>query len=274
MNRRGFTLTELMVGTLVMGIVGLALTQMMINDSRFVSRIEAMTNARQSARAALNTMSVELRMVSTGGLLGAETDSIVVRAPYGFGVLCPKSGIYRYAAMVPGDSITYVSSIAEGIGWRSDTFGTYTQHDLISVVEAPSADWPICSGAGYNILPDGRVMRLLIASDTLSEGTIFYLHHTITYWFAASAVLPGQRALWREIAPNPAEELLAPFDDDARFQFYVTGSTTPLSTPPADLSTVVGLDLRLIGAAEFTPQGATEPPSFELRTRVNFLNAQ
>ena len=66
-NSKGFTLIELMVGMIVTGIMGVALTQMLINNSRFVAQTEAMINARQAARAALNLLGAELAMVSDSG---------------------------------------------------------------------------------------------------------------------------------------------------------------------------------------------------------------
>src|SRR5207253_1750967 len=64
MNRRGFTLTELLMAMAVMAILGVALTRILVNDSRFVSRQDAMLSARQGARAALNSVLSELSMVA------------------------------------------------------------------------------------------------------------------------------------------------------------------------------------------------------------------
>ncbi|MFQ6047330.1 MAG: PilW family protein, partial [Gemmatimonadales bacterium] len=63
MQERGFTLIEVMIGMVVLAILGTALTQMLLSDSRFVNRQEAMLDARQAARAAMNIMTVELRLV-------------------------------------------------------------------------------------------------------------------------------------------------------------------------------------------------------------------
>ena len=80
-NTRGFTLPELLVATVVMGILGVALTGILVNDSRFVSKVDAMMNARQAARAAMNTMAVELQMVSNGGLTVATGKRVQARMP-------------------------------------------------------------------------------------------------------------------------------------------------------------------------------------------------
>ena len=49
-------------------------------------------------------------------------------------------------------------------------------------------------------------------------------------------------------------------------------SLDALDNPPADLETVSGLELRLVGASEFTPRGASGPQTFELTTQLRFAN--
>ncbi len=51
-HRKGFSLIELLIATVVVAVLGSALTQMLIRNSRYVSRLEAMMSARQAARAA------------------------------------------------------------------------------------------------------------------------------------------------------------------------------------------------------------------------------
>ncbi len=56
MNNRGFNLIELIIATIVMAILGTALTRIMINDSQFVDKMDAMMAARQVARAGMSVM--------------------------------------------------------------------------------------------------------------------------------------------------------------------------------------------------------------------------
>lgn len=46
MTRRGFTLIELLVSIVVAGILGVALTRLLVNDSRFVERQDAMLDRK------------------------------------------------------------------------------------------------------------------------------------------------------------------------------------------------------------------------------------
>jgi prepilin-type N-terminal cleavage/methylation domain-containing protein len=277
-SRRGFTLAELLIATVVMGILGVAMTRILVNDSRFVSKVEAMMNARQAARAALNTMAVELQMVSHDGLLSADRTSIELRVPYAFGILCngrqSGSNWVRYAVLVPTDSLMYDAATPNGVGWR-DATGDYAFFDVSNVSLAPSALQSYCIDAGIRV-PDnrfaGKLIQMQFSADPFGSGDVFYLYQDVRYRFSTSVEVPGRLALWRLRTGSAWEELLSPFDPSSEFRFYVIGSDTARVAPPADLSQVTGLELRLVGASEVIPQGSLLPPSFELTTRVNFLN--
>ncbi len=275
-NTRGFTLTELLVATIVMSILGLALTRILIGDSRFVSKVEAMMNARQVARAAMNTMGVELQMVSQGGLISASRTHIQARVPYAFGILCdrvPAGPLWtRYAVLVPTDSLMYAHAAANGMAWR-DGSGDYTFHDVSLVQPGDPGQLNLCASEGIRTnLPKSQIIRMRIANDTLTAGDLFYLYQDISYRFSTSVEVPGRLGLWRRQGGGVWEELLTPFDPSSAFRFYVVGEDTSRIASPGDLSTVTGLEMVLVGASEVTPPGSPAPPSFEIRTRVNFLN--
>ena len=50
-------------------------------------------------------------------------------------------------------------------------------------------------------------------------------------------------------------------------------SLQPLTAPPSDLTTVQGIELRLIGMSELIAHGDDAPRTFDLRPRVIFMNA-
>lgn len=273
-DSKGFTLVELMIAATVTGIMGVALTQMLVHNSRFVAQTEAMMNARQVARAAMNVMGAELTMVSKGGLTAASATSITLRVPYAFGIICGQTS-QRIASLVPTDSIMYASALAEGLAWRSNASSTYTFMTVSSVQPAQDGlERAKCTNGGIAILTDSEAIKMTITSDTLSLGDIFYLYQTIRYQFAASADLTGRLGLWRKRGSDADEEILAPFDSASSFAFFVGTANSALASPPADLTTVVGLELNLLGSSEVTPLNSSEPPSFEISTRVNFLNNQ
>ncbi len=274
-NSKGFTLLELMLATVVTGIMGVALTQMLVHNSRFVAHTETTMNARQVARAAMNVMGAELAMVSNGGLMpGASATSITLRVPYAFGIICDVTS-QRIASLVPTDSILYASASADGLAWRNDTLDFYTFMTVSGVAAANSVEEQAkCTDQGISILTGGTAIKMTIGSDSLSIRDTFYLYQTINYQFKNSADLSGRLGLWRKRGTDADEEILAPFDSGSSFAFFVGAAATALALPPADLTTVVGLELNLVGSSELTPLDSSEPPSFEISTRVSFLNNQ
>ncbi len=271
-NSKGFTLIELMIAATVTGIMGVALTQMLVHNSRFVAHTEAMMSARQVARAAMNVMGAELAMVSDSGLTAAGATSITLRVPYAFGIVCNKISSIRIGSLVPTDSIMYASASADSLAWRGDASGAYTIMAVSNVAAASGSEESKCTDQGISILADGTAIKMTITSDTLSIGDVFYLSQTIRYQFANSADLTGRLGLWRKRGSDADEEILAPFDNASSFGFFVGAAATALASPPADLTTVVGLELNLVGSSEVTPLDSSQPPSFEISTRVNFLN--
>lgn len=272
MKTRGFTLAELLVSMVVMAILGTALARLIISNSRFVSEQDAMLEAREAARAAMHAMSSELRMVGDGGLLAASRDSVRLRVPIAFGMICRTLAATTVASMLPVDSASYAAAVPEGLAWRNAT-GTYTTITRTLTV-SPSVNLAACALDSIRVVPRGWLAEItgIPGGQTPPAGSIFYLFHIVTYSFRPSAQLPGRIALWRRMGSTPYEELVAPFDSSARFAFLLGADLQPSLNPPADLNTVRGLELRLVGASEYIAQGRSAPATFDLRTRIAFVN--
>lgn len=272
MNRRGFTLVELLVGTVVMAILGVALVRLMLSDSRFVSRQESMVSTRQTARGALNLMDVELRMITDGGLYTARPDSVRARIPYAFGVSCGQTGAGQIvSALVPPDSLLYATAVVGGMAHQRDD-GTYRTVSGVSV--ASSTNLSACSADSIFVVPGGRLVQISGISDSLPDaGRILYLYQDVTYRFAGSSEIPGRLALWRKSGSAAYEELVAPFDTSSGFRCLVGMGLQPTACPPAGgVDSIRGLELRLVAASEYPPRGSDKPTTFELIARVPFLN--
>jgi prepilin-type N-terminal cleavage/methylation domain-containing protein len=281
MNRRGFTLTELLMSLMVMAILGVALTRILINDSRFVSRQDAMLASRQSARAALNTVLAELAMVGDFAVLAATRDSLTVRVPYAFGISCrAPTTTTKVVSLMPVDSLVWASMTSPGIYWRTRT-GNYT---LVTssplTITSNLADSTYCRSDSVRFVPGGKIIRIAgLATAQVPESiAVIQMYQLITYKFAASTDLPGRIGLWRRLSGATAEEIVTPFDTSARFAYLVGGpsaATLALRTTTiaaASLDSVRGVELRLNAASENTAQGTAAPQVFRLRTRVRFAN--
>jgi type II secretory pathway pseudopilin PulG len=262
---------EIMIGMVVLAILGTALTQMLLSDSRFVNRQEAMLDARQSARAAMNIMTVELRLVADNGLVAASPESVTVQMPYAFGMACQSAGGVTTASLTPTDSLMYALAVADGLAWRSNA-GVYT--NISGVTVSNSSNSAACTADGIRVLAGGSLVDItgIPGGKVPPPGRLFYFYQTVTYRFAPSTELPGRVALWRS-AGSVDEEIVAPFDSTAGFA-CLTGPFLQVETCPSSggLPAVRGLELRLIGASTITPSGGAKPATFDLVTQVPFLN--
>ena len=288
MNRRGFTLVELLVGTMVMSVLGVALVRMLVSDSRFVSLQDTMMSARQTARGAFNILTPELRMISDGGVVAATPSSFTALIPHAFGITCREvSAGTIVAALLPPDSLNYVNASPSGMAWL-DVDGIYKA--VSGIVVSSSGNQAACLADSVFVVPDGELIQIsglgsggfMVYGQSVlpgpggvipPPGTIFYLYESVTYSFAASAELPGRIALWRQAGFIPAEELLAPFDSSAGFR-CLTGTDYDVvdCPPPGGMAEIRGLELRIIGASEVPPRGDVEHVTFDLTTRVAFIN--
>ncbi|KPJ93017.1 MAG: hypothetical protein AMS18_06190 [Gemmatimonas sp. SG8_17] len=268
MNYRGFTLIELLIGIAVMAVLATALTRMLLSDSRFVSKQEALITARQTARAATNVMSVELRMVSDSGLLAASADSVFFRSPYAYGIACGVASGARTVSLMPADSAMFASATPSGIA-RRRVAGQFSFLNGITVTS--SADATPCTADSVRVVPDGTLVA--ITPDTAAmSGELVYLYQNVAYRFMASTSMPGRTALWRRVGLGAYEELAAPFDSTARFRFLVGPNLQRIDVPPADLTTVNGLELGIVAQSYEPPQGQSEFQLFELPLQIVFLN--
>jgi prepilin-type N-terminal cleavage/methylation domain-containing protein len=267
MTRRGFTLVEVLIAIVVMGILTTALTRILLSDSRFVSKQEAMITARQTARAAMNVMSVDLRMVSDSGLLAVSADSVYFRSPFAYGMACTAPSGQRVLSMLPADSAMFASATAAGIARRRA--GAYSFHEGVTV--ATSADLAACTADSVRVVPDGFLLE--ITPDTAAiSGEIVYLYQNVAYRFMPSTDLPGRRGLWRRVGAAAYEELAAPFDSTARFRFLVGPNLTRTETPPADLTAVNGIELGIVAESYLAPQGEADYQKFDLPIQIVFVN--
>jgi prepilin-type N-terminal cleavage/methylation domain-containing protein len=267
-RRAGFTLTELLVTLVVVAFLGTALARMLINNSRFVSRQDAMMGARESSRAAMNAMLPELRLVSNGGLRMVSRDSVRARIPIAMGMLCRTSGAYTIASLMPYDSLMYTAATLDSLAWL-DNLGNYVPVGGVTV--ASSTATGACQADSIRVIPGGRLVALTPAGIG-QPSRLFYLFESVTYRFRNSVEMPGRRALWRQAGGAAAEEIVAPFDTAAQFRFLVGPALVATSTVPAVLDSVRGLEIRLVGQSDAPPQGASTFQSFNLTTYVKFLN--
>ncbi|HTT68191.1 MAG TPA: hypothetical protein VMF70_09190 [Gemmatimonadales bacterium] len=274
--RAGFVLAELLVAMLIAALIGVSLTQLVISQSRFVALQGAIMQARGGARAALNVMAGDLRMLSDSGLVAAATDSVTVRVPYAFGVACTQVSGTTVVGLLPADSAAYFSATASGYAWRDSTGKfVFVQPATVAGSSGSACGAPYLSKT-IAILgaPGWPPLAVAVGPNDVRTppGTVIYLYQLVRYAFAPSAQLPGKIGLWRTVlSTGQRDELVAPFDTSAGFQFLDSSYTARVAAP-ADLNKVKGIRLVLIASSEQPPEGRALPMLFRLTTDVVFRN--
>lgn len=275
-TRRGFTLSELLVMIVIMGVIGAAVTKLFVSQARFYDLQTQQRRARFVARTAVNAALSDLRMVeATGGVVSAAPTQIRVRAPYAMGIACGSDAVRTTVSLWPADSTTYATAGFSGYAWR-DSLGNYTYVESGATLGA--GDAAVCTAANVAVLPTGRVVAVApplpagIPAVAL-PGTPVFLVQRVTYEFKSSAAVAGRAGLWRTIATTGlADELVAPFDRTAKFRFFVAGADTAQNAVPNPLSAMRGLELDLSGQSERAPEGGAAPRRARVVTAVFFNN--
>ncbi len=272
--RKGVSLSELIVGMVILGVIGMALTRIMVTQARYFDHQKTSNMARNVSRGPLNRVVSDLRMVEAeGGVTAASSTSVTARVPYAIGVVCLSTSTATTISLLPVDSSMYAAPGYSGYAWRNGQ-GKYQYRMLGSLSSGALVD---CTNAGIGTLTANLAKVITISpklSDTASVGTPVFLLRNIKYEFKASTAIPGTTGLYRTVIDNgnSTEELSAPYANDAKFRFYVGSSVTAQDAVPAALSTLRGIELNMTGQSERVPRQGVAPQKAPFVTAVFFKN--
>lgn len=284
-RRRGFTLVEMLVTLVILGIIGGALVKLVTVQGRFSQTQMALRSARNVSRDAMNIMLTDLRMVQdSGGLVAASRDSVTVRIPLAFGLVCSTSG-GTTVALLPADSAMTALGVYAGYAIRDSASGLYnytvaaTPLPYNSVANGLAAT---CVTAGIDSVKyNGRSTRIVTLTDspvgTSNVGWPVFIYQLVTYKFASSSAYPGRRGLWRLVkTSNPAapvtDEIIAPFDTSSKFRFYALNADKAQDTLPTHLGDVRGIELVLAGSSNEALPNNAQAKQATMVTGVFFKN--
>jgi prepilin-type N-terminal cleavage/methylation domain-containing protein len=286
-RRAGFSLTEIIVCVVILGILGTALTRLMLAQSRLYALQRAKRDARAVGRASMNLLFSDLRMVhdgadAPGGVGLASPNSLSVKVPYAMGLVCGNTGSVTIVSMFPLDSAAKAMSKYAGYAWRNRLTNKYTYVPVVDTV----ANAPVTPSSA----PTTCTTTAKIKTDTVSgrswgtvdvkpqtavaggqPGAPIFFFQNVLYFFGNSTSYPGRVGLFRRIEGRTAEELTAPFDASARFKFFVRNIDTSTVTAPAVLDSLVGVSLVLTGSGPATMAGRAAEKS-KMETAVLFRN--
>ena len=286
--RHGFTLIEIVITLTILGIVGAGLVKLILVQARFSESQMALRNARTVSRNAMNIMLTDLRMVQDkGGLLAASPDSVTVRIPVAFGLLCSTVG-GTTVSLLPVDSAMSAMATYAGFAIRNDNTGEYTYTDATTpgpIGSLTPGGAALCTAAGITGVTYGtRTSTIVTLTDAApgapQAGWPAFIYQQVTYKFAPSTAFPGpkRRGLWRIVKTNDptkpgTDEIVAPFDSaTAKFRFYVLNADVAQDAVPANLNDVRGLELVLAGSSNQPLSAGAQTKQATMVTGVFFKN--
>src|SRR5215212_9404243 len=273
-SQKGFSMSELLIGMVILAIVGMSLTKTLRSQARYFDHQNTSTLARAVSRGPINRVVSDLRMVEArGGMISATSTQIEVRVPYAMGVVCGPDNNGTHVSLLPVDSAMYSAPGYSGYAWRGGD-GVYRYKDDNNTKDAGTLS--VCTSVQIGTLTTSgaKVIKLTpVLPDTASYGTPVFLYRKIRYAFAASGMVSGTTGLYRtRIENGQTEELSAPYDATAKFRFFVGSSLTAQDAPPADLSTLRGIELNMTGMSERAPSGGVAKQKAPFITAVFFKN--
>lgn len=266
-NRRGMSLIELIITLVLVAIIGSAAGRLLISQTRFYTRMSGKKDARQVTRNAMNIMQTELSMVEAGnGIVAATNDSITVRMPYAWGVMCATNTMM----MLPVDSALSAMATFAGYAIKDTTAtGVYT---YTASGTAPTAGTAAnCTGMTYPITAPTNGSYWAVTGASGTQGAPMFLWQTITYKFATSGTFSGMRGLYRKVGAAAAEEILAPFQSTAQFGFYNLYADTAQTTVPT-LTNIRGIELRLYAQSGTRSSDRSGQETVNVKTAIFFRN--
>ena len=281
--RRGFSLAEILIAMVLIGVIGGVFTRVMVVQSRYYDQQNQKRNARAVSRSAMNVILSDLRMVQDSlGVDSLSTDGklIRVRVPYWFGLICSSTAAGMTVSMLPIDSSVTAMAQYNGYAWRNPANGLYT---YVPTATAPVAGVAAtCTG---NLLGQARIATVTVNGRSGSVLTVVpgdaaaaatnavFFWQRITYSFAASTFFPNRFALWRQVGNQRPEEIMGPFDGGSRFRIYRRGDDTSVTAVAlSDTATVRGVDIVLTGVAQKMTSGASSYQQSKMVSSVFFKN--
>lgn len=293
-QRQGFTIVEIITSLVIVAIIGLAMTKLIIGQTRAFQFDNGGRRARAAARSAMNILITDLRMTQDNGgvtLVDAANRRVDVRVPSVFGFVCENSGTSVVVSLVPVDSFQRASGKYGGYAYRDSTNGVYTYIAAGPTDTIQSAGEGRCHNSGVGLFADttsiaGRAGAVYIASGVgvalAPIGAPVFIWQTVSYEFKASQIYPGRYGLYRTVrgranTDTTSDELIAPFKTTARFSYYQQSPYAtrdiPVATAPA-LNNIRGFQIFLPAESSDTMPTRNTPLSATVTTAVFFKNTR
>lgn len=240
-GERGVTLVELVAGLALAGIVAAAVVAVLLDQHDFYARSSDRAHARQGVRAAVELISSELRLASSADLLAAEPDSVSLRLDVLRAVVCGAADTPDRVSVFVFDTVTNPNVPAGFRGWAyADPAGPWRHVDGAPLTVSVGAGRTRCVERGAPERSPGWRYRAVGGwhlggsfATVPARGAVLTRYGRLTYSVETSGSYSDGRAIHRN-----SQELVAPFDDGARFRYVLSDGTVVARVASADLHRV------------------------------------
>jgi prepilin-type N-terminal cleavage/methylation domain-containing protein len=248
-RRNGFSLIELLVAITITAILATVLFQLLVGQGKLTSLSSAQQEVQQNARGALEIIAADLRATPSGGISQAAANSVTMKVPKAFGIICSSAVDEMYAAfpVVPSTTIptgTVDSPMGvfkyDSITARWDTADVAGYRSTVTQVTYMGTSHAACNA---NLLAGTPAIYRFQGSHfpVGGAGTLIAPFDVVQYSVATSAVSGSSDPLWvvRGNTASGSNQPLAgpvPSTSSLQFRFYrtTTGSTAIGATANPD----------------------------------------
>jgi prepilin-type N-terminal cleavage/methylation domain-containing protein len=238
MNKRaraGFTLVELLVVVVLGTLLVIAISQVLITNSRIYTVSNAQIQGQQIMRAGMDVLFGELREISIPGedLEVMDPDQLVIRSQRAFGLVCDTD----YSTSPEELTVVTVGSVfraGDSIFVFADNEPERTADDVWLAKLVRSVDGTaVCGGRPAQVL---TVPDLAITGDSVREGAPVRAFQRFTY---GAFVIDGETYLGRQArGDSPPDPLVGPIVPYGGVVFRYLDAREQVTTVPAGVAQI------------------------------------
>lgn len=203
----------------------------------FYSHVLLRAQVQESARAVSELVATEVRSVTAGGVLLADSLRTVVLSPVVNAVVCGAE-LGDVVVHLPGGSAAVDPDEVAGFGYRNVNTGVWTYFALTwSEMEATGGDPPArCAAQGADTVgASAEFVRLRNIDEQMGftppVGVVLALVRATELRFTSSLLEPGTTALYRGLFGETLVEFATGMASTAHFEYRTGGTTYAKSVP-------------------------------------------
>jgi prepilin-type N-terminal cleavage/methylation domain-containing protein len=245
--RAGFTLPEALIALTISSVLVLLVGTVFLVQNDFYSHVFLRSQVHENSRAMAELVASEARSMTSGGFIVADSTRVAFHQPMVIAVICGRQGS-DVIAHLPGGIAGIDTAAVAGFGVRSASTLWSFYNRTWSQLKRNGGNPPLecySNGADTTGISSEFVRLRYIDNDTgFTAAQLFGYSIMITrrteFRFAASSLVPGDRALYWGIYGQTLRELVTGVSGNAHFEFRTAAGWQKVVTGAA-LANIIGI---------------------------------